>query len=270
MDAESNPNYRADPAPEWPGLHVSIFDGSLLPVAMATGATHVVYYVNPAFCRMMGKSKDELIGNSFADIMPKDGCLQSLDRVYKTGEAETHTEPEQPEAHSLYWSYTIWPFPGAGERPAGVVFKVTETARFHQQATAMNQELMLAVVRQHELTAQLQQEIAERKRMEQALVNSEKLAVTARFAATMAHEIMSDYQSYVSAGPAPNHSRGASLRGYGGRSAKSARSHNHTDAQVSPRQQPANRIQVEFSAPRRIGLLSSSHKETRSRCQSAH
>jgi PAS domain S-box-containing protein len=189
MDAESNPNYRADPASEWPGLHVSIFEASLLPVAMATGATHVVYYVNPAFCRMMGKSKDELIGNSFAEIMPKDGCLLTLDRVHRTGEAETHTEPEQPEAHSLYWSYTVWPFPGTGERPAGVVFKVTETARFHQQATAMNQELMLAVVRQHELTAQLQQEIAERKRMEQALVNSEKLAVTARFAATMAHEI---------------------------------------------------------------------------------
>jgi signal transduction histidine kinase len=39
------------------------------------------------------------------------------------------------------------------------------------------------------LNAQLQLEIADRKRMERALVNSEKLAVTARFALTMAHEI---------------------------------------------------------------------------------
>ena len=51
-------------------------------------------------------------------------------------------------------------------------------------------------MRQHELTevaeklnAQLQLEMAERKRMEQALLNSEKLAATARLASTMAHEI---------------------------------------------------------------------------------
>jgi len=36
------------------------------------------------------------------------------------------------------------------------------------------------------LNTQLQLEIADRKRMELALVNSEKLAVTARFALTMA------------------------------------------------------------------------------------
>src|ERR1700691_3479321 len=55
---------------------------------------------------------------------------------------------------------------------------------------------MLSAVRQYELretadklNAQLQVEISDRKRMERALVNSEKLAVTARFASTMAHEI---------------------------------------------------------------------------------
>jgi len=189
MDAESNPNYRGDLVSEWPGLHVSIFDGSPLPVVMVTGATHVVHYVNPAFCHMMGRSKDKLIGNTFAEIMPGEGWLPSLTRVYRTGEAETHMEPENPEARSVYWSYTVWPVSGANESPVGVVFTVTETARFHQQATAVNQKLMLAVVCQHELTAQLQLEIAERKRMEQALVNSEKLAATARLAATIAHEI---------------------------------------------------------------------------------
>jgi signal transduction histidine kinase len=39
------------------------------------------------------------------------------------------------------------------------------------------------------LNAQLHREITERKRMEQALLNSEKLAATARLASTMAHEI---------------------------------------------------------------------------------
>jgi two-component system CheB/CheR fusion protein len=74
--------------------------------------------------------------------------------------------------------------------------QVTETTEFHQRAIAVNEQLLLSGVHQHELretaerlNAQLQLEIADRKRMEHALVHSEKLAVTARFASTMAHEI---------------------------------------------------------------------------------
>jgi len=157
MDSETNTNHRTNHVPDLPSLCHAMFEGSPMPVATVAGAKHIVCYANPVFCSLVGKSKSELIGNPFAEMVPGDGCLSLLAQVYRTGKAETHTEPEQPEAHSLYWSYTIWPFPGAGERPAGVVFKVTETARFHQQATAMNQELMLAVVRQHELTRITQQ-----------------------------------------------------------------------------------------------------------------
>ena len=101
-------------------------------------------YVNPAFCRLAGKSKDELIGNPFAEIVPEDGLLPFLDRVYRTGEAETHTEPETSVIQTAYWSYAMWPVLGADERPAGVMIQVTETARFHRHATAMNQELLLS------------------------------------------------------------------------------------------------------------------------------
>ena len=88
--------------------------------------------------------------------------------------------------------------PSAVQRiiPVGVMMQVTETTQFHQRAIAVNEQLLLSGVRQHELretaerlNAQLQLEIADRERMERALVNSEKLAVTARFASTMAHEI---------------------------------------------------------------------------------
>jgi signal transduction histidine kinase len=96
----------------------------------------------------------------------------------------------------MYWSYAMWPVLGTDERPVGVMLQVTETASFHQQATAMNQELLLSAVRQHELAevaerlnAQLQREMTERKLMEQALLNSAKLAASARLASTMAHEI---------------------------------------------------------------------------------
>jgi len=90
----------------------------------------------------------------------------------------------------------MWPIRGAEDRPAKILVQVDETTRIYQQAIAVNQQLLLAGVRQLELremaeslNAQLKLEIAERERTERALVNSEKLAVTARFALTMAHEI---------------------------------------------------------------------------------
>lgn len=61
---------------------------------------------------------------------------------------------------------------------------------------AMNESLMLALVRQHELTeiaemlnAKLEAEIVARRKAEEALVNAEKLASVGRMAAVLAHEI---------------------------------------------------------------------------------
>jgi len=189
-------NKRTGQLLDLPSLCHSIFEGSSLPMAMLAGAEHIVSYVNPAFGRFVGRDKDELAGIPFAEVVPGDGCLSLLDQVYRTGEAETHTEPEHSEAQTMYWSYVMWPVLGEDECPMGVMLQVTETASFHQQATAMNQELLLSAVRQHELAevaarlnAQLQRGITERKGMERALLNSAKLAATARLASTMAHEI---------------------------------------------------------------------------------
>lgn len=68
--------------------------------------------------------------------------------------------------------------------------------RFSPDLAALNQGLMVGLVRQHELTeaaellnTQLQAEIMARKKAEQALVQSEKLASVGRMAAVLAHEI---------------------------------------------------------------------------------
>jgi len=173
-----------------------LFEGSPLPVAALAGSNHTLRYVNPAFCRLAGKTRDDLTGKSFTGVVFLEGCLALLDHVYATGEAVVHAEPEGTEAHPAGRSYTMWPIRAVEDRPAEILVQVDETSQIYQQAIAMNQQLLLSGVRQLELremaeslNAQLKLEIAERERMERALVNSEKLAVTARFALTMAHEI---------------------------------------------------------------------------------
>lgn len=174
----------------------SIVDNSPLPMATLEGSNHILQYVNPAFCRLSSKTKEELTGKPFLEAVPWEGCLALLNRVYRSGEFAIQTQPEPTEAHPTCRSYLVWPLQGTEDPPAGLALQVNENTQFHQRAIAVNEQLLLSGVRQHELretaerlNAQLQLEIAERKRMEQALVYSEKLAVTARFASTMAHEI---------------------------------------------------------------------------------
>jgi PAS domain S-box-containing protein len=167
-------------APDLPHLCRQVAEQSSLPMAAVEGTEHIVCYVNPAFCRMLGRSSDELIGIPFARAVPEGKvCLPLLDRVSRTGEPQDHTEQDHPGSHPPHWSYAVWAIPGASTRPAGIMIQVrdaTRTEQVRQQATGMTQELMLAAVRQHELldtadrlSAGLQVEIGERKRTEEAL-----------------------------------------------------------------------------------------------------
>jgi PAS domain S-box-containing protein len=102
-----------------------------------------------------------------------------LDRVYRTGEGEFYTEPEDAAPHLLYWSYDIWPILADDDHPSGVMIQVTETAPFHRRMTAMNEALLVSAVRQHKLmeaeetlNTKLQAEMTERKRAEEELLKA--------------------------------------------------------------------------------------------------
>jgi PAS domain S-box-containing protein len=171
-----NPPVTANPpAPDLRDPRHSLLEHSPVPMAELEGVGHVMRYVNPAFCRLVNKSKEALIGKPFADTVQEgDSCLALLDRVFRTGEAETHLEPAHPEPHPAYWSYAMWPVLDGEQRPVGVMVQVTETTPFHQQMVTMNEALLRSSVRQHELTEaaeklneQLQGEITERKQVEE-------------------------------------------------------------------------------------------------------
>ena len=162
-----------------PGKY-GILDSAHLPMAILEGAEQTVRYVNPSLCHLVGKAREKILGRPFAEMLPEgDECLLLLDRVYRTGQTESHTEQEDAEPHSLYWSYDIWPVQADCDHLAGVMIQVTETAPFHRRATAMNEALMVSAMRQHELTEEaetlntkLQAEMTERKRAEEALAHN--------------------------------------------------------------------------------------------------
>ena len=180
-----------------PTLCRAVADASPMPMAGLGGPVHTLRYVNLAFCLLLGKSKDELIGTAFCDVAPcADECMILFDRVAKTGLADSHTGQESTGNDPLYWSYAIWPLLGAKQDHLGIMVQVTEAAQFRHDAIAMNEALLLGSVRQHELTeaaellnVQLQAAIFLEKKAEAALIGSEKLASAGRMAAVLAHEI---------------------------------------------------------------------------------
>lgn len=155
---------------------LAVAEHAPLPMATVEGDSHIVSYANPAFCRLMGKSQEQLVGKPFAEILPeKEECVALLDAVYRTGKPERHAEQEHSKPYPVFWSYTMWPVM-AEDRPVGIMLQVTEITQVNEKTLAMNEALLLGSVRQHELTeaadwanAQLKQEISERKQAEEAL-----------------------------------------------------------------------------------------------------
>jgi len=129
---------------DMPGLCRSIAECSPMPMAAVDGAGHIVRYVNPAFCLLIGKTREELIGNAFSGAVPAgDECLSLLDRVYQTRQAEIHTGREDSASHPFYWSYVMWPVFAADRCMVGVMVQITE-ARFRCENSQWTKRVHLA------------------------------------------------------------------------------------------------------------------------------
>jgi signal transduction histidine kinase len=160
-----------------------IIERAPLPIVEVQGKAHFVSYVNSAFCTLVGKRRADLIGKSFAEIIQgADQCLPILDQVYQTGKAATHAHEDEYDPNPAYWLYAMWPALDAHERPEGVIIQLTKSADFPKSTVAINEALLIAGLRQHELTemaeklnTQLKAEIVQHKRTEEALHQAKEL-----------------------------------------------------------------------------------------------
>lgn len=152
----------------------AVMENAPLPLAQVEGPDHVVWSINPAFCTMLGRPADDLIGKPFAHLFPQSvRSLELLDRVLRSGEGEAHVVVDGDEANTHYGAFTCWPIRAGAARLGGLMIQVTETSVLQQRSIAVNEALLISAVQQHELTdvadrlnVQLVKEIAERERAE--------------------------------------------------------------------------------------------------------
>jgi signal transduction histidine kinase/ActR/RegA family two-component response regulator len=148
-----------------------VIERAPLPMVEVEGPEHTVCFVNPAFCRLLDLTSEQLVGKHFTDIVQNGhSCVPLLDRVYQTGQSETHVESDNSQSDPAHWLFAMWPSLGVNREPERVVIQLTRSVHFHQNVAAMNEALILGALRQHELreiaetsNSQLQTEIAERK-----------------------------------------------------------------------------------------------------------
>lgn len=165
-------------APSAPSSRLApVIELSPLPMIEVEGRDHIVRFVNSAFCALFGKPRDELVGRPFASLVGNGKKrIEVLDRVYQTGEAQTHAEADTNDPVPAYWLYAMWPALDEKAQAERVVVQLTKATNFRENAAALNEALLLGGLRQHELreaaekaNASLQAEIIERRRVETEL-----------------------------------------------------------------------------------------------------
>jgi len=176
MDAIPSSNV-VSPPPVLQYGSAPIIERAPLPMVEVEGREHFVVFVNAAFCRLVQKDRQELLGLPFADIVTNgEKCVPQLDRVYETGEFQMHVEPDETRSDPAYWVYALWPALDVESKPARVIIQLTRSVYFHHNGAAMSEALLISGLREHELrataeksNARLELEIAERMRVETAL-----------------------------------------------------------------------------------------------------
>jgi PAS domain S-box-containing protein len=168
--------------------------------------SHLLRRVNPAFCRLVGVTADDLLNRPFAEALPGPfaaGAGELLDRVFSSGEAEPEQQVTWAGATSepVAWSYTVWPLRQSSGTVYGLVVEVRD--RTHEMTVAqrmsevtaeirqVNQRLLASALREHEWAEALDAARGELRRSNEELERrvAQRTAELARTNDALAAEI---------------------------------------------------------------------------------
>ena len=169
-------------------LSCAQFDRSPHAVLITSGEHHVARYANPVSLALTRLRLDLVLNRPLSEVLSWPGAsrlLATLDRVYRTGEAELADEIDcgTAEQESREWSLSAWPISCGTATPTCLVLQLRDLAaeieerervrRMAEQMREINERLLLSALREEELTRQ-------------AEAASEAKSV---FLATMSHEL---------------------------------------------------------------------------------
>ncbi len=150
-DGPAPPAGDASPAPHTATPFRAILGESSLPMAATAGDSHLVQYANAAFCRLVGRGDEAVLGYPLPAFLGETGLADTvalLDRVYRAGGAasvavfrEGGVEP------AMHATYVAWRVPAEHERPAGLLVQVTDTSdqvRAADELSEVNRRLLQA------------------------------------------------------------------------------------------------------------------------------
>jgi signal transduction histidine kinase len=109
---------------------------SPLPMLATSGPEHVVRYVNPAFCTVVGQAAAAFVGSPLGALLREprqpqdDEALALLDQVYTTGTAEFAVDLVRGSGiDAVQLRCAVWPILGADDRPGGLLLQASAPTR---------------------------------------------------------------------------------------------------------------------------------------------
>ena len=102
----------------------------MLPIAAMEGASHILRQVNPAFCALVGKNKEDLLEKPFAETLPEgDAWLSSVNGAPPRKPPPRKPPPPKPPRANAISGKAAAPSPAAAIKinlKTFILFKVSE------------------------------------------------------------------------------------------------------------------------------------------------
>lgn len=177
-------------------MRTLFFETSPFALAALEGNDNIIRQVNAHFCRLWGVPECFLIGSRFSDVAIDPESVTALD-----GEREVRLDnlfhaQECTYNQSGTRCYMIHQDPARSDRQRSVIVQVIENKPSSDLMRDLNEALMVSVVGQNEqiketerLHRLLENEVAERSRVESALNDARRLESISQLAGQVAHDI---------------------------------------------------------------------------------